>query len=160
MPRVVSLAYTPAGVERKPADRYARVSADAVELVPGYGVAGDLKGGSRKRQLNVLFAEAVAELRSEGYKAGPGELGEQVVIAGLNPAAAAPGTRLRLGLAVVEVTERRNGCARFEHIQGRPKEASAGRIGVMAKVVAGGAVRVGDAVEVVESPGRPGAGGQ
>lgn len=149
MPRVVSLAYTPAGVERKPADRYARVPADAVELVTGHGVAGDLKGGGRKRQLNVLFAEAVAELRAEGYKAGPGELGEQVVIAGLDPAAVVPGTRLRLGGALIEVTERRNGCARFERVQGRPKEASAGRIGVMAKVVTGGAVRVGDAVEVL-----------
>lgn len=149
MAHVVSLAYTPAGVERKPADRYARVPADAVELVAGHGVAGDVKGGSRYRQLNVMFAEAVATLHAEGYRTAPGELGEQVVVAGLDPAAAAPGARLRLGGAVIEVTEARTGCERFEHIQGRPKEASAGRIGVMAKVVAGGPVRVGDAVELL-----------
>lgn len=149
MPHVVSLAYTPDTVERKPADRFARVPADAVELVADHGIAGDAKAGGRNRQLNVMFAEVVAALRAEGYKAGPGELGEQVVLAGLDPAVVTPGTRLRLGGAVIEVTLPRTGCARFEHIQGRPRAASAGRIGVMAKVIAGGAVRVGDAAELL-----------
>lgn len=150
MPHVVSLVYTPAGVERKPADRFARVPAAAVELIAGHGIAGDAKADGRTRQLNVMFAEVVARLRAEGYKTGPGELGEQIVVAGLDPTAVTPGTRLRLGGAVIEVTLPRTGCARFEHIQGRPKAASAGRIGVMAKVVAGGVVRVGDAVELLE----------
>ena len=149
MPHVVSLVYTPAGVERKPADRFARVPTDAVELVADHGIAGDAKADGRNRQLNVMLAEVVAGLRVEGYKTGPGELGEQIVIAGLDPAAVVPGIQLRLGAAVIEVTLPRTGCARFEHIQGRPKAASAGRIGVMAKVVAGGAVRVGDAVELL-----------
>ena len=153
MPHVVSLAYTPAGVERKPADRYARVPADAVELVAGHGIAGDAKAGNRTRQLNVMFAEVVAALRVEGYKTDPGELGEQVVVAGLDPAAVGPGTRLRLGGAVIEVTRPRTGCGRFEHIQGRPVAATVGRIGVMAKVVTGGAVRAGDAVVLLTGGG-------
>jgi len=70
-----------------------------------------------------------------------------------DPAAVGPGTRLRLGGAVIEVTRPRTGCGRFEHIQGRPVAATVGRIGVMAKVVTGGAVRARDAVVLLTGGG-------
>jgi MOSC domain-containing protein YiiM len=142
---VVSICFTPAGIERKPAGRYARVAVAEVALVEGHGIDGDAKGGGR-RQLNVMLAEVVTQLRAEGYRAGPGELGEQIVLAGVDPAALAPGARLRLGAAVIEVVKPRTGCGRFEAIQGRSKESVAGRLGVMARVITGGVVRVGDAV--------------
>jgi MOSC domain-containing protein YiiM len=154
MPHVVSICYTPDGVERKPADRFARVAVAEAVLADGYGIEGDRKGGSDKRQLNVMTAETLAQLRAEGFKAGPGELGEQVVVAGVDEAALTPGARLALGgSAVIEVTLPRTGCDRFAHIQGKPKEAAKGRLGVMARVVAGGTVRVGDAVRLVGSAG-------
>ncbi|HKB01892.1 MAG TPA: MOSC domain-containing protein [Gemmataceae bacterium] len=147
MPHIVSITYTPAGVERKPADYYARVPVDRAALVEGQGIEGDLKGGRGRRQLNVMFAEALAGLAAEGRQVGPGQMGEQLVIAGLDPAAFAEGSRLRLGpTAVIEVTLPRTGCERFEHIQGVPKELVAGRLGVMARVVAGGEVALGDEV--------------
>ena len=150
MPHVVSIAYTPGDVERRPTDHYARVSVERATLVEQRGIDGDLKGSGGSRQLNVMRAETLAELAAEGRKAGPGEMGEQLVIAGLDPAAFAEGTRLRLGeSAVIEVGIPRTGCARFEHIQGVPKQNVAGRLGVMARVVVGGEVTVGDAVVVV-----------
>jgi MOSC domain-containing protein YiiM len=148
--RVVSIAYTPEDGDRRPPDHYARVPVESAELVAGHGIAVDAKGGSEKRQLNVMLAEAVAELRGEGFRTAPGELGEQLVLAGLDPAAVATGTRLRLGAtAIIEVTLPRTGCNRFAHIQGKPKGSAAGRIGVMARVLTDGEVRIGDAVAVV-----------
>lgn len=147
MPHVVSVCYTPAGGAKRPADRYARVAVGEAVLVEGHGIDGDAKGGRGKRQLNVMTAETVGQLRAEGFRAGPGELGEQIVVAGLDEATLVPGARLFLGeSAVIEVTMPRTGCDRFAHIQGKPKEATTGRLGVMARVVAGGVVRVGDAV--------------
>jgi len=144
---IVSIAYTPAGIERKPPDWYGRVALDRATLVEGHGIEGDLKGGRGKRQLNVMRAEALAELAAKGHKVGPGEMGEQLQIAGLEPAALAPGSRLRLGAtAVIEVSERRNGCDRFEHIQGTTKESVEGKLGVMARVVTGGEIAVGEEV--------------
>ena len=151
MPHVVSICYTPAGVERRPADRYARIAVAEAALVEDFGIDGDAKGGSDKRQLNVMTAETMARLRAEGFQTAPGELGEQIVVAGVEEAALVPGARLALGdAAVIEVTLPRTGCDRFEHIQGKPKTTAKGRLGVMARVVTGGVVRTGDPV------GRPG----
>jgi len=147
---LVSITYNPRDVERRPADRYARVPLCRATLVEGKGIAGDLKVGGRTRQLNVMRAETLAELAAEGRRTDPGELGEQLVIAGLDPAAFAEGTRLQLGDgAVIEVGIPRTGCTRFESIQGVSKQSVAGRLGVMARVVADGEVRVGDEVGVV-----------
>jgi MOSC domain-containing protein YiiM len=152
MPHIVSIVYTPRGVERRPTDRYARVSVERAMLIEQSGIDGDLKaatnGGSR--QLNVMRAETLAELAGEGRRTEPGRMGEQLVIAGLDPLALAEGTRLQLGdSAVIEIGIPRTGCARFESIQGATKQSVAGRLGVMARVVAGGEVAIGDAATVV-----------
>jgi MOSC domain-containing protein YiiM len=158
MPQIVSITYTPRDVERKPADRYARVPLDRATLVEGKGIAGDLKAGGRVRQINVMRAETLAELTAVGRKTGPGEMGEQLVLAGLDPADFVEGTRLRLGAeAVIEIGEPRTGCARFEHIQGVARQSVAGRLGVLARVVVGGDVVVGDAVTVVATVPAPAA---
>ena len=149
--RVESLVYTPGDVgERKPAGHFARVPLDRVELREKRGIAGDQKNSTGDRQLNVMLAEVMAELAAEGFKAAPGELGEQVVVSGIDRAALmTAGARVKLGGAVIEVVMPRTGCARFEAIQGKPRAAAAGRLGVMARVVEGGPVAVGDAAEVL-----------
>lgn len=150
MAHVVSIAYTPRGVERRPTDHYARDPVERATLVEGRGIEGDLKGSGGQRQLNVMRAETLAELAAEGRKVGPGQMGEQLVVAGLDPAGLVEGTRLRLGAeAVIEVGIPRTGCARFEYIQGATKQSVAGRLGVLARVIVGGGIAVGDEVVVV-----------
>lgn len=149
-PRVVSIVYRPRdAAEPMPQDRFARVSLDRARLIEFHGIEGDAKGGRTDRQLNIMLAEALAELASEGFKAAPGELGEQIVLAGIDPASLVPGVRLKLGAAVIEVSIPRTGCARFEMIQGKPRQSAKGRLGVMARVVTGGSIAVGDEVEVL-----------
>jgi MOSC domain-containing protein YiiM len=149
MAHIVSIAYTPEGVEQHPADHYARVALEHASLVEGRGILGDTKGKGGKRQLNIMRAETVAQLKAEGYRAAPGELGEQLVLAGLESGTLTLGARLHLGsTAIIEVTKARTPCGRFAHIQGRPQEAAEGRIGVMARVLTGGDIAVGDAVRV------------
>jgi MOSC domain-containing protein YiiM len=148
MPHVVSLAYKPSEVDRRPANRFSRVVVDHVTLVAGFGVAGDAKGRADSRQLNVLLAETVEQLRSEGFHTAPGELGEQVVITGL--AEIVPGNRLQIGeSAVVELVYFRVPCSRFARIQGQSKDLVRGRLGFMARVLVSGEVGVGDPVSVV-----------
>ena len=154
MPHLVSIAYRPADIEQRPQDRYARVPVERAKLVEGHGIDGDTKGRFPKRELNVILAEIVEQLRAEGFRAAPGELGEQLVIAGLGPDVLTPGVRLRLGeTAVIEITAPRTPCSRFAHIQGRTIKSARGRIGVMARVVCGGDIALGDAVAVVPQNG-------
>jgi MOSC domain-containing protein YiiM len=149
MPQVVSIVYKPANVEQKPADHYARLPVERTRLVVGYGIEGDCKGGTADRHLNIMLSEMMSQLRDDGFRAGAGELGEQIVIAGLQPESLVEGTRLRLGkFAVVEIVEPRTGCARFVHIQKKSKESAKGKIGYMARVIADGEIAVGDEVRL------------
>ncbi len=155
MPHIVSIAYTPAEIERRPADRYARMPLQRATLVARHGIEGDAKASRGKRQLNVMLAEDVERLRAEGFHAATGELGEQLVIVGLSPDAAVPGACLRLGdSAVVELVELRTPCGRFARVQGQPAAVAAGRIGFMARVVVGGEIAVGSPAMVVAAAGQ------
>lgn len=150
MPHVVSIVYTPRDApELRPQDRYARVSVERATLVENRGIDGDVKGRPGRRQVNIMAAETLAELAAEGFKTAPGEMGEQIVVAGIDPTTIAAGTRVQIGEAVVEVTLPRTGCDRFESIQGKPKQTVKGRLGVLVRVVAGGTVAVGDPVRVI-----------
>lgn len=151
MPRIVSIVYTPAGVERKPADNYARVPLERAMHVETHGIAGDLKGTTGSRQLNIMRAEALADLAAEGLQAQPGQLGEQIVIEGVERDLLVEGTRLQMGTAVIEVGISRTGCDRFEHIQSTSRKSVQGRLGVLARVITGGEIAVGDAVTLVSA---------
>src|SRR5262249_26251412 len=119
------------------------------ELVAGRGIAGDRKGRFENRNINLMAAEALAGLAAEGFQTGPGQMGEQIVVRGLDVDGLKPGDRLRLGAgAVLEVHMRGTGGDRFERVQGKLKSQAAGGMGQMLRVIAGGTVRVGDPVTV------------
>ncbi|MGH2523590.1 MAG: MOSC domain-containing protein [Anaerolineales bacterium] len=150
MIEIISIVYKPESVGSDPKDHYARVPLASATLVVGRGIEGDRKGGHPNRQLNIMSLEALRELRAEGFRTGPGQMGEQIVIGGLDVGTLTAGDRLQTGdQAWVEVINPRTGCDRFERIQGKSPELAAGRLGVIAKVVTGGAIRVGDPVRVV-----------
>ena len=126
----------------------------AATLVADRGIEHDRKGKGGDRQINLMCSAALAGLRDEGFKTGPGEMGEQIVIDGVDVDQLPPRTRLRIGMeAVVEVVLPRTGCDRFERIQGKPKKLVRGRMGVIVRVVTGGAIAVGDPV-LIEAAGQ------
>ena len=95
--------------------------------------------------------ETLEALHEEGFSTQPGQMGEQIVIQGLDMGKLAVGDRLGIGdSAIVEVVSHRTGCQRFEHIQGKTPQQAAGRMGVMAKVVSGGMIVVGDPVKLLQ----------
>ncbi len=152
MPTIVSIVYTPKIDYQEPADHYLRVPVSMANLVEGSGIDGDRKGSNPDRGLNVMAAEILADLAREGFSTGPGQMGEQLVIAGLDFATLTEGARLQIGsAATIQFIKNRTGCERFEHIQGHPRESVAGRVGFMASVVASGRIRVGDTVRILET---------
>ena len=154
-------------------------SAEAIELVAGHGVLGDAHAGAtvqhlhaqRKdpakpnlRQVHLIGRELLDDLARLGYPVSPGELGENVLTAGMELLSLPVGTRLRLGQdAVVSLTGKRDPCSRINEI--RPglmklcftpdaEGRRTGRIGVLGVVEAGGTVRPGETV-TVELPAEP-----
>lgn len=148
--RIVSIVHTPAGVDPRPADRYARVPLETATLKAGRGIVTDRKGSRPERQLNVMAWETLARLRAQGLRTGPGEMGEQIVLSGVAIDGLPAGARLRLGgEAVIEVIKPRTGCDRLRRIQGCTPAQVAGRLGVLARVLVGGSIRVGDPVALL-----------
>ncbi len=150
MANIESIVYTPKGSPRHSPDAYVRKPLTEAQLVIGQGIAGDRKGASPNRQLNVMSRETLDHLSQQGLQTAPGAMGEQIVISGLDIAALNPGDRVRLGEAVIEVVSFRTGCDRFQHIQKTDPKTVARQLGVMARVVESGAIRVGDAVRIAE----------
>ena len=147
-----SIVYQPTDREYEPgATDFIRVPVDRIELLAGKGLRGDRKAGHNPdRQVNVLSAEWLTMAAARGYRAGPGQFGEQLIVEGLDVVALPPGTRLRLGpAAVLQIVKGRTGCSRLEAAQGQ-SIAGLGPIGVLARVVVGGEVAVGEGVMVEE----------
>ncbi len=151
MSEIYSIVYTPANVERNPEDFYARVPLQEANLTVKRGIEGDLKGGHPERQLNVMTYETLQQLAAEGFQTAPGQMGEQIILKGLDVNALNAGDQIQIGdEARIEVIKPRTGCDRFEHIQGKNPSLVQGRMGQMMKVVAGGVIRVGDTVKVLQ----------
>ena len=154
-------------------------NAEAIRLVEGLGVEGDVHAGAtvkhrsrvRKdptqpnlRQVHLIHAELHEELAGQGFEVRPGEMGENVTTSGVELLALPTGARLRLGgEAVVEVKGLRNPCKQLDELAPGLMEAVLDRdadgelvrkSGVMGVVLAGGEVRPGDPIEV-ELPAEP-----
>lgn len=149
MGSIFSIVYKPERIDS--ATAYNRVRLEQATLVAGHGIEGDLKGGHPKRQLNVMSYETLQALGGDGFQVEPGQMGEQIIVSGFDVDALPGGSRVRLGAdAVIEIVEPREGCDRFQVIQGKSPEAIQGRMGVIARVITGGAIQVGDAVAAVD----------
>jgi MOSC domain-containing protein YiiM len=152
MSELVSIVYKPKDAVAS-GEGYARVPLREARLVEDHGIEGDAKGGSGGRQLNIMAAESLRQLAGDGFRTAAGQLGEQLILAGLDVDALPSGARVRIGeSACVEVVEPRTGCGRFEQYQGKLRQDAAGRLGVMARVLKGGMIRVGDPARRVDEP--------
>jgi MOSC domain-containing protein YiiM len=135
----------------RPARRAAMLAVESAQLDPTEGLIGDhyssRTGGAR--HVTLIQAEHLAAIASHlGREAvAPELLRRNIVVAGLN-LAALKGRRFRLGSAVLEATGECHPCSRMEEILGPGGyNAVRGHGGITARVLAGGGVPVGDAVE-------------
>jgi MOSC domain-containing protein YiiM len=164
-------------VSLSPSYTFTKPVADAITLIAGHGVQGDVHAGvtvkhrsrvaadptrPNLRQVHLLHAELFEELAGSGFSLTPGLIGENITTRGIDLLALPQGTRLHIGAsAVVEVTGLRNPCYQLDDLQKGLLKATLDRdaegnlvrkAGVMAVVAAGGDVRPGDPVSVSLPP--------
>lgn len=148
--KIVSIVYRPLDrpyPEGRKGD-FIRVPLAEARLVEGHGIDGDAKAGGRPdRQLNVLSREWLETMAGRGFRGAPGEFGEQLIVSGLDLDSLQPGARLRVGdEAVIEMSQPRHGCERLKAAQNDLDARPLGTIGILARVITGGTIRVGDGV--------------
>ncbi len=150
---------------------------DRVRLVQGHGVEGDAHMGTtvkhrsrvrvdptaaNLRQVHLIHAELFDELRAKGFDIAPGQMGENITTRGIDLLGLARGTQLHIGGAVIEVTGLRNPCTQLDSIQPglmegvlerHPERGLIRKAGVMAVVVEGGDVEIGNTIRITLRPG-------
>jgi MOSC domain-containing protein YiiM len=166
-------------VARDGEHRFSKTAAPVIRLLTRLGVEGDahcgvtVKHRSRVkrdpsqpnlRQVHLIHAELIDELRAAGFQVGPATMGENITTRGVALLDLPVGARLRIGAeAVVEITGLRNPCVQLDNYQAGLTRAVLDRgsngelirkAGVMGVVLAGGEVAVGDRI-AVELPPEP-----
>lgn len=122
-----------------------------VTLKEGFGVENDAHANSTThRQVSLLATESIQKMRDTGLNVGPGDFAENITTEGIELFSLVPGTKLSVGKEVtLEITQIGKechagaGCAILKRV-GKcvmPKE------GVFARVIQGGVIRAGDAIE-------------
>lgn len=150
-----------------------------VNLLAGLGIEGDAHAGAtvmhrydrarnpskpNLRQVHLIHAELIDELKLKGFGVYPGAMGENITTRGIALLDLPTGTRLKIGPdAVVEITGLRSPCKYLEKFQEGlmyavldkgPNGEVIRKSGVMGVVLEGGVVRAGDKIEV-ELPPEP-----
>jgi MOSC domain-containing protein YiiM len=145
----------------------------AIVLRQGEGVEGDAHAGvtvrhrsrvkvdptqPNLRQVHLIHGELHDELQAARFNVAEGTMGENITTHGIDLLGLPRGACLHIGpQAVVQVTGLRNPCSQLDHYQKGLTAAVLGRdaagglirkAGVMGIVLAGGAVRAGDAIRV------------
>lgn len=166
-------------VSRSATHTFSKATQDSIRLLPGRGVEGDAHMGEtvkhrsrvarnpnqpNLRQVHLIHAELLDELRNAGFAVSAGQIGENVATRGIDLLGLPTGTRLHLGAtAVVEVTGLRNPCVQLDQFQPGLMAAVLDRdaqgqlirkAGIMGIVLTGGDVRPDDPIRV-ELPPEP-----
>ncbi len=135
----------------RPARRAPMQVVERANLIVGQGLVGDryLSTHDGPRQVTLIAAEDIAAIASFlGRDAiDPALLRRNIVTSGINLSALKE-RRFRIGAAVLETTSDCAPCSRMEEVfDPGGYNAVRGHGGICARVIAGGEMRVGDAVE-------------
>ena len=120
-------------------------------ILKDYGVEGD-SHASREyhRQVCLLAQESIDKMTAQGFEVGPGSFAENITTCGLDLLAIPLGTRMQLGEALLEITQKgkecHDGCAVYKEIGACIARTEA----IFGKVLKGGTVKAGDPVETLE----------
>ena len=138
----------------RPARDVAMREVGTAEASAGGGLAGDrYGGGSGKRGITLIQAEHLPVIAALAGHASvsPATLRRNLVVSGI-PLVALKGNRFRIGGLLLEGTDSCDPCSRMEDALGPGGyNAMRGMGGLCARILEGGTLRVGDAVEWVEA---------
>jgi len=118
---------------------------ETARLIADFGLEGD-KHASAASQRQVLLADKEA-LDAVGVT--PGTIKENITVEGLDAMNLPAGSRLRLGpSAIIEIASICEPCFRMDEIRDGLRRELEGRRGMLATVLTGGAISVGDPITV------------
>ena len=109
-------------------------------LRENHGLVGDAHAGEWHRQVSLLAEEDIETLRGRGIEIGFGDFAENLTTRGVDLASLPLGTRLRVGPALLEVTQIGKECHTGCAISRTTGDCVMPRKGVFARVIQGGEI--------------------
>ena len=122
------------------------------ELIEEWGIKGDAHAGKWHRQVSLLGLGQIEDFRAKGADVAFGAFGENLIVDGLHVRMLPVGTRLRVGNTLLEITQIGKECHTRCQIFEKMGECIMPREGVLARVLQGGMIRVGDTVTEETQP--------
>jgi MOSC domain-containing protein YiiM len=144
---LVQVNVSPGGMPKVAVEGGAHVSADGVE---GDWQKNRKYHGGPDRAICLFSLELYADLAADGVELSPGGVGENFTTRGVDLKHVGPGSRLRVGEVLIEITKVRVPCRSLDKWDKRLLNLMKGRSGWMAKVIEEGTVHPGDAIEIVQ----------
>ncbi len=120
-------------------------------FVAGHGIQGDAHAAAWHRQISLLAAEDIQQVRRDKLPdLAPGDFAENVILSGIDLESLGLGSRLRLGLDVdISITQIGKACHSPCQIQRLTGDCIMPRRGLFARVQIGGTASAGDTVEIL-----------
>jgi MOSC domain-containing protein YiiM len=127
-----------------------KINVPKAELQADFGIIGDAHAGNWHRQVSLLGVESIGRMAAKGAKVSPGDFAENITTECIDLGALKVGSKLRIGVNVeLEITEFGKKCHGRCKIFEQIGDCIMPREGVFAQVTQGGAIDVGDAIEVI-----------
>jgi MOSC domain-containing protein YiiM len=121
------------------------------ELQVDWGIVGDAHAADWHRQVSLLALESIEKMRALGLNVGPGSFAENLTTQGMDLLSLPIGSQVRVGdEAILEITQHGKICHDRCAIYYQVGDCVMPRESVFARVIKGGQVKVGDAIETVE----------
>ena len=122
---------------------------DSVKVIKDFGIEGDAHAGNWHRQVSLLSYEVIEDFKKTGIDIRDGAFGENIIVSGYDLKTFKPGTVIRIGDVILELTQIGKECHSHCVIYNTVGDCIMPREGVFAVVLNGGIVKPGDKVEIV-----------
>ncbi len=121
----------------------------SVELRENHGIVGDGHAGDWHRQVSLLAQESIDKMRAMGLDVNAGDFAENITTSGIDLVSLPIGSRLQVGETLLEVTQIGKECHTRCAIYYQAGDCVMPKEGIFAKVITGGMIKPGDAIETV-----------
>jgi MOSC domain-containing protein YiiM len=120
------------------------------ELIAEQGLSGDHHAGLKpQRQVSLFANETLQEINTAGIAVSAEELHTNLLTEGIAIDTLAAGTKLKIGTAIIEISEARKPCGSLTKIDKRLPKATYLRCGQFGRVLTGGVIHAGDTIEIL-----------
>lgn len=118
----------------------------SITLQKDHGISGDAHAGDWHRQVSLLASESIDKMRALGLSVSAGDFAENITTIGINLVTLPVGSRLKIGEAILEVTQIGKECHTRCAIYHQAGDCVMPKEGIFARVLHGGDIKPEDRI--------------